>query len=72
MGAHSLDKDGNEAIRMAFQRLCEDDGALQVTFGTLHGEFKVLAEAPDRIILGISDLERGQWRLKPGALPGVN
>ncbi len=67
MGAHSLDKDGNEAIRMAFQRLCEDDGALQVTFGTLHGEFKVLAEAPDRIILGISDLERGQWRLKPGA-----
>ena len=67
MGARNLDKDRSETIRMVFQRLCEDDGVLQVTFGALHGEFKVLAEAPDRIILGISDLERGQWRLKPGA-----
>jgi len=67
MGARNLDKDRSETIRMAFQRLCEDDGVLQVTFGALHGEFKVLAEAPDRIILGISDLERGQWQLKPGA-----
>jgi CheY-like chemotaxis protein len=59
--------DQSQAIRMAFQRLCENEEAIQLTFGTLHGEFKVLAEAPDRIILGISDLERGQWRLKPGA-----
>jgi CheY-like chemotaxis protein len=67
MGARNLDKDSQEAIRMAFQRLCEDENAVQVSFGALRGEFKVLAEAPDRIILGISDLERGQWRLKPGA-----
>lgn len=67
MGARNLDKDSSEAIRMVFQRLCEDEGVLQLTFGALHGEFKVLAEAPDRIILGISDVERGQWRLKPGA-----
>jgi CheY-like chemotaxis protein len=67
MGARSLDKDKSEAIRMVFQRLCADADAVQLAFGNLHGEFKVLAEAPDRIILAISDLERGQWRLKPGA-----
>ena len=67
MGARNLDKDKTETIRMVFQRLCEDEDVVELAFGTLHGEFKVLAEAPDRIILGISDLERGQWRLKPGA-----
>ena len=67
MGARNLNKDQIEAIRMVFQRLCEGEEQVQVTFGKLNGEFKVLAEAPDRIILGISDLERGQWRLKPGA-----
>jgi CheY-like chemotaxis protein len=67
MGAHNLDKDRSDAIRMVFQRLCEDENAVELAFGAFHGEFKVLAEAPDRVILGISDLERGQWRLKPGA-----
>src|ERR1035438_5827122 len=67
MGARSQNKDQHEAIRMVFQRLCEDEGIVELTFGSLHGEFKVLAEAPDRVILGLSDLERGQWRLKPGA-----
>jgi hypothetical protein len=67
MGASNLDKDKSEAIRMVFQRLCEGEDTVQLVFGALHGEFKVLAEAPDRIILGISDLERGQWRLKPSA-----
>jgi hypothetical protein len=67
MGARNLDKDKTETIRMVFQRLCEDEDTVQLAFGSLHGEFKVLAEAPDRVILGISDVERGQWRLKPGA-----
>ena len=67
MGAHNLNKDKVEAIRMVFQRLCEGEDLVKVHFGDLHGEFKVLAETPDRIILGISDLERGQWRLKPGS-----
>jgi CheY-like chemotaxis protein len=65
--ARNLNKEQTEAIRMVFQRLCEGEERVQVAFGTLHGEFKVLAEAPDRVILGISDLERGQWRLKPKA-----
>lgn len=67
MGGRSLNKDQHEAIRMVFQRLCEGEDAVELAFGALHGEFKVLAEAPDRVILGISDLERGQWRLKTGS-----
>ncbi len=67
MAARNLNKEQAEAIRMVFQRLCEGEDSVQVHFGSLQGEFKVLAETPDRIILGISDLERGQWRLKPGA-----
>ena len=67
MGVRNLNKEQIEAIRMVFQRLCEGEERIQVAFGKLNGEFKVLAEAPDRIILGISDLERGQWRLKPGS-----
>ncbi|MFN7958738.1 MAG: hypothetical protein U0P46_10535 [Holophagaceae bacterium] len=67
MAARNLNKEQVEAIRMVFQRLCEGEETVQVHFGDLHGEFKVLAETPDRVILGISDLERGQWRLKPGA-----
>lgn len=67
MAGRNLNKEQPEAVRMVFQRLCEGEDTVQVHFGELQGEFKVLAETPDRIILGISDLERGQWRLKPGA-----
>lgn len=66
MGSRSLNKDQTQAIRMAFQRLCENDESVQVLFGTFRGEFKVLADAPDRVILAMSALERGQWGLKPG------
>jgi CheY-like chemotaxis protein len=67
MGARSLNIDQPDIIRMVFQRLCEGEEAVQLVYGTLRGEFKVLAEFPDRVILGISDLERGQWRLKTGS-----
>lgn len=67
MATRSLNKEEPESIRMVFQRLCEAEDSVQLALGNLNGEFKVLAETPDRIILGISDLERGQWRLKPGA-----
>lgn len=66
MTTRSLNKEEPEAVRMVFQRLCEGEETVQLAFGNLKGDFKVLAEAPDRVILGISDLERGQWRLKPG------
>ncbi len=72
MSVRSLNKDQPQAIRMVFQRLCEDDGKLQVVFGALRGDFQVLGEAPDRVILGVSDLERGQWRLKAGSRLTLN
>jgi CheY-like chemotaxis protein len=67
MGTQSLNKDQHEAIRMVFQRLCEDEGMVSLIFGHFRGDFRVLAEASDRVILGISDMGRGQWGLKPGS-----
>ena len=67
MGSRNPNKEDPEAIRMAFQRLCEAEGVVQLAFGAFKGEFRLLAETPDRIILGLSDLERGQWRLKAGS-----
>jgi len=65
MGAHRLDKDQQETIRMVFQRLCENEASVQLLFGTFRGDFRVLAEAPDRVSLGLSEAERAQWGLKP-------
>lgn len=67
MGSPGLNKEDPLAIRMVFQRLIEGEDKVQILFGTFRGEFRVLAEASDRVVLGISDLERGQWRLKPGS-----
>lgn len=67
MSPSNLNREDPEAIRMVFQRLCQAGGSVTVGFGDLRGEFRVLAETPDRIILAISDVERGQWKLKPGA-----
>ncbi len=51
---------------MAFQRLCEAQGSVELQLNQLKGNFPVLAEAPGRVVLGISDVTRGQWGLKPG------
>ena len=67
MGSSSQNRDHPQAIRMTFQRLVEDEGRVQAQFGTFKGEFRVLGESAERVILGISDLERGQWGLKIGA-----
>lgn len=66
MAAQSQNKEQSEAIRMVFQRLVENEGTVHLAFGKFQGDFRVLAEAPDRVILGISDVDRGQWGLKPG------
>jgi len=67
MATRSLNKEDPDVIRMVFQRLIAGEHSIHVTYGVFKGDFKVLGEAPDRVILGISDVERGQWRLKPGA-----
>lgn len=55
-----------ESIRMAFQRLCQAKGSVELALQTKRGTFPILAEQEDRIILGISDVDRGQWGLKQG------
>lgn len=72
MGERSLNKDQPEAIRMVFQRLIEDESVVQLLFGIFRSDVRVLAEAPDRVILGITNLERGQWKLKPGSRLTLN
>ena len=67
MATRNLNKEKSDEVRMVFQRLVEDGGSVELVFGHFRGDFKVLAEAPDRVILGISALERGQWGLKVGS-----
>ena len=67
MSSPSLNREDPEAIRMVFQRLCQSGGSVKLAFGAFHGEVRILAEGPDRIIVGLGDLERGQWQLKPGS-----
>jgi len=52
---------------MVFQRICRAGGGVRLKFGAFEQEFPVLAEDGTRLVLGISDVERGQWDLKPGA-----
>lgn len=51
---------------MVFQRLCRAAGGVRLKFGAFEQDFPVLAEDESRLIVGISDVERGQWELKPG------
>ena len=66
MSSQGLNKEDAEAIRMAFQRLCQAGGSVRLASGAFHGEFRMLAEAPERIVVGLDDVTRGQWQLKPG------
>jgi CheY-like chemotaxis protein len=51
---------------MAFQRLCQSRGTVELSLQTKRGTFPLLAENEERLVLGISDVDRGQWGLKPG------
>lgn len=66
MTIKSLHLEDPESVRMAFQRLCQARGVVELSLQTKRGTFPLLAEQEDRVILGISDVDRGQWGLKPG------
>lgn len=51
---------------MTLQRVCRSGGVVQVKHQAFAQDFSILAELEDRIVLGISDVVRGQWGLKPG------
>jgi CheY-like chemotaxis protein len=67
MAPRNLHLEESEDIRRVFQRVCRSGGGLRLKFGQFEQEFPLLAEEQDRITVGITDMERGQWDLKSGA-----
>lgn len=66
MSGRSPHLEDPEAIRMALQRVCREGGGLWLRFEKFEREFPILAEDGERIVVGITAVERGQWGLKPG------
>lgn len=55
-----------ESIRMTFQRVCMSGGGVGLEHGTQTGDFRLLLEDADRLVVQVTDVIRGQWGLKPG------
>ncbi len=66
MAGQSPHVDDAKDIRMILQRVCRAGGLIQVKHQTFAQDFPIHAELEDRVVLGISDVIRGQWGLKPG------
>lgn len=66
MAPRNLNLEEPEDIRMLFQRICRAGGGLRLKFGNFEQEFPLLAEDQDRIVVGMTDVERGQWELRVG------
>lgn len=52
---------------MVLQRVCVSGGLVQVKHQAFVQDVALYAELEDRIVLGIPDVLRGQWGLKPGS-----
>lgn len=66
MGRRSPHIEDGILVRIAFQRLCMAGGEVELVHGSRKGTFRLLMEAPARLVLQMSDVMRGQWELKPG------
>ena len=55
-----------ESIRMAFQRICMAGGAVGLEHAAQKGDFRLLMEDADRLVVQMTDVIRGQWGLKQG------
>jgi CheY-like chemotaxis protein len=51
---------------MVLQRLCRAGGSVHLKHEAFEQDVAVYAEDEERVILAVSDVLRGQWRLKPG------
>jgi hypothetical protein len=67
MTGHSSNLEELKDIRMVLQRLCRVGGVAHLKHGAFEQDVPVYAELEERVILGISDVLRGQWGLKPGS-----
>jgi CheY-like chemotaxis protein len=66
MAGHSSNLEELKAIRLVLQRLCLAGGVVHLKHNAFEQDVPVFAELEDRLILGISDVVRGQWGFKPG------
>ncbi len=66
MAGHSSNLEDPRDIRLVLQRLCRAGGTVRLTHETFAGDVPVYAEQEEQVILGISDVLRGQWGFKPG------
>ena len=67
MAGHSSHLEELRDIRLVLQRHCGAGGIVHLKQGAFVQDVTILAEMEDRVILGISDVARGQWGFKPGA-----
>jgi hypothetical protein len=66
MAGHSSNLEELKAIRLVLQRLCQVGGVVHLKHNAFEQDVPIFAELEDRLILGISDVVRGQWGIKPG------
>lgn len=58
--------DDAEGIRMVFQRACTAGAQVHLEHGAHKGDFRLLVEEADRLVVQVPDVVRGQWGLKAG------
>lgn len=66
MGERTGHIEDPEGIRRVFQRLCRQGQSLEIRHGVESREVPVLAEAPGGLTLGLGEVDRARWSLKPG------
>lgn len=67
MAGSSSHLDDAKDIRMVLQRVCLSGGLVRAKHQAFVQDVPIYAELEDRIVLGIPDVLRGQWGLKPGS-----
>jgi hypothetical protein len=53
-------------IRMVLQRVCRAGGVVHLKHDAFGQDVPIYAESEERVVLGVSDVLRGQWGVKPG------
>ena len=66
MADHSSNLEESRDIRMVLQRICRAGGSIRLKYEAFAQDFPLYAETEDQAVVGITDVVRGQWGLKPG------
>lgn len=66
MARRSPHLEDGESIRMVFQRVCTAGGSVGLAQGNQKGDFRLLVEEAERLVVQMPEVTRGQWGLKQG------